>query len=220
MVGLLWAFEDSSYQFEVLVASSLLVVMGAGAADDVVPASLVAFGLVEVEVAVTPAFFRRRFIVRPSSSSEDVKPESESEAGGGVASRFLTLDFPFAMRFLKETTGASTVWGSSILLAVSKAALCEEYEKERNVLSKAGSRTSLCFRPQFRFVSQDFDHRSPARALTLNESLHESEDLDLRARSSSSASLSSLYITSLHLWPHIRYYVMPSQVSFCSCMII
>jgi hypothetical protein len=64
-------------------------------------------GLVEVDAVVKPAFFRRLLICRPSSSSEDVKPGSESDAGGGLGSLFLILDFAFVVRFLNETTGTS-----------------------------------------------------------------------------------------------------------------
>ena len=99
--------DVSSYQFEVLVASSLLVVMVTGAAEGFEEVSRWVEGRVDAEVVVKPAFLRLRLIVRPSSSSEDVKPDSESERGGGVGSLFLMFDLPFAPRFLNETTGTS-----------------------------------------------------------------------------------------------------------------
>ena len=89
------------------MASSFELVIEAGAAEEAVGGSWGTEGFVVADVAVRPAFLRRRFIVRPSSSSEDVKPDSESEAGGGVASLFRMFDLPFAPRFLKEMTGTS-----------------------------------------------------------------------------------------------------------------
>ena len=99
--------EFSSYQVEDFVASSRLereamvleVGAASGAGRDLI---------FEAEEAVTPAFFLRRLICLPSSSSDEVKPESESEAAGGVISRFLMLDLAFSVRFLNDTTGAST----------------------------------------------------------------------------------------------------------------
>jgi hypothetical protein len=48
---------------------------------------------------------RRRLILSPPSSSDVVKPESESD-GGGVASRLRMLVLALLPRFLKETTGS------------------------------------------------------------------------------------------------------------------
>jgi hypothetical protein len=44
---------------------------------------------------------------RPSSSSDDVKSESESEAGGGVAGFLLKFALPLA-RFLKPNWGTAS----------------------------------------------------------------------------------------------------------------
>lgn len=66
------------------------------------------------EAVTTPVFFLRLLTLRPDSSSEEVKsPESESEAGGGLAARFLKLDLPLP-RFLKIATGSTDTWRASI----------------------------------------------------------------------------------------------------------
>lgn len=72
-----------------------------------------------VEEAVIAALFLRRFILWPCSSSEDVKPESESEAGGGVAGLFRKLNFPFAGRFLNANCGVSCAVCSSSMTVTS-----------------------------------------------------------------------------------------------------
>lgn len=94
----------SSYQFEALVASSEgwdMVGAVEGACDSR------GRSVATAEDAFTAPFCLRRLIRWPCSFSEDVKPESESEAGGGVAGRFRKLDFPFAGRFLNVNCGVS-----------------------------------------------------------------------------------------------------------------
>lgn len=61
----------------------------------------------DADDADTTAFFRRLLILWPSSSSEDVKLESESASGGGDSGFLRKFPF-FTERFLKETGGAAS----------------------------------------------------------------------------------------------------------------
>lgn len=87
---------------------------------------------------MTTAFLRRRLILRPSSSSEETKSESESDAvaAGGVASRLRKLDLAFEERFLNVTCGrvasavVAVVVSSAILIDILQegpCVLCEKY---------------------------------------------------------------------------------------------
>lgn len=100
-----FVFNSSSYQLECLVAS-LDGAKGAAAAATG-SSELFARRAFDADDADTTAFFRRLLILWPSSSSEDVKLESESASGGGD-SGFLRK-FPFLTeRFLKDTGGAAS----------------------------------------------------------------------------------------------------------------
>jgi hypothetical protein len=66
--------------------------------------------------AVTATFLRRLLMRRPSSSSDDVKSDPESEAGGGVAGFLRKLALPLA-RFLKPN------WGTASATSVSSGML-------------------------------------------------------------------------------------------------
>lgn len=109
-----FSLKFSSYQSEALVAS-LLEVNGAGTAA--VGPSVCCFLVAFVDDAVTAAFLRRLLIRRPSSSSDDIKSESESEAGGGVAGFLRKLALPLE-RFLKAT------WGTASATSVSSPIVC------------------------------------------------------------------------------------------------
>ena len=66
-------------------------------------------------MAVTPPVFLLRLICRPSSSSEDVKSESEFAAGGGETALFRMVDFDLVALFLNVAVGTSaTECGSSM----------------------------------------------------------------------------------------------------------
>lgn len=108
---------DSSYQSEVLVASSLVVRVLVAVVVDV---GSVGRCTVAVDDAPTVVFCFRRFIRWPPSSSEEVKPESESEAAGsGVASLLRLLALALAPRFLKETRGGSAIEVSAMFTTVN-----------------------------------------------------------------------------------------------------
>lgn len=109
----------SSYQSAVLVASSRVVrdldIEVLDGAFSVALALLRRDGLLLLDDATTVAFFFLRFILWPPSSSDEVKPESESEAAGGVGSLLRTFALGFAPRFLNEITGASSTAASAML---------------------------------------------------------------------------------------------------------
>jgi hypothetical protein len=68
--------------------------------------------LVAFEDAETTPPFRRLFILRPVSSSDEYSSESD-DAGGGVAGRF--RKFAFFPRFLNVTTGVATSVSASMV---------------------------------------------------------------------------------------------------------
>lgn len=109
--------SSSSYQLEDLVAS-LLVINGAGPAF--AGWSSAGIRALDVDDAVTAAFLRRRLMRYPSSSSEEVKPESE--AGGGVASFLRKVAFALPPRFLKANWGT----GSAAFSAMARVGAVAE----------------------------------------------------------------------------------------------
>lgn len=127
----------SSYQFDCFVAS---FVVTNGAAPELVFASSSASPRVwfAADDAVTAAFLRLLLMRRPSSSSEDVKSESESEAGGGETAFLRKLALALAERFLKVTWGTSAATSASSAMVEArvgeKARSCEAAE----LLSLAG----------------------------------------------------------------------------------
>lgn len=120
----------SSYQLVCLVASlELLIVVLRSAAYFEAVSSVFEEALFLDDAVTTPVFLFLRFTLRPDSSSEDsYAEESLSEAGGGVAARFLKLDLPLAERFLNIATGAAAGRADSVesmlFLKVSKNGRC------------------------------------------------------------------------------------------------
>lgn len=94
-------------------AWTILAELWSASVDGVPVVSVIVFEV--VVVAVIAPIFLRRFICRPFSSSEEVRSVSVSEVGGGVAARFLAVDF--VARFLK-VTGGTVVVVSAILKGV------------------------------------------------------------------------------------------------------
>ena len=106
----------SSYQLADLVASlTLLMVVLRCASYFVAVRSVFDIALFLEDAVITPIFRFLRLILCPASSSEEEYSESLSEAGGGVAARFRTLDLPFAERFLKIATGSAGNVGACIV---------------------------------------------------------------------------------------------------------
>lgn len=72
-----------------------------------------------VDDAVIPAFFLLLLMCLPSPSSEELKPESESEAGGGVAARLRNVGLDLVVRFLKAICRISAATEGSMVGDVS-----------------------------------------------------------------------------------------------------
>ena len=110
----------SSYQFDVLVASSEGFMAEERLAANLVVESISAVGCawVEEDFAVTsPSSLRLRLTLCPASSSEVVYPdESDSSIGGGVAGR-LRMDDLF-VRFLNKEGAAAMAEDAETVSAI------------------------------------------------------------------------------------------------------
>lgn len=135
----------SSYQFDCLVAS---LPAGTGTADVAVGwSSTIGFRIwLSAEEAVTTAFLRLRLILRPCSSSEETKLESESEsaAGGGVAAFLRRLDFALAERFLKANCGTSAAVSASSAMMVTQTGQGVDSEERGSVDRRRFEKLSSC----------------------------------------------------------------------------